>query len=176
MKKVRPKYLPNIPGISDFLELNMRTYVHDRNGSTGIWFYSLDASQILAVELAKRLFNLPYFYANMKAEKNELTREIYFSSRRYETDLKYKSNFRYRTDSHISYAESDSLEFFLTERYIMFIFSKKNNYLYKGRIYHKPHPLIETELIEWDYNIFEVNNFRDQIRNRIMLFFQKVLV
>ncbi|MEI6536644.1 MAG: DUF2071 domain-containing protein, partial [Verrucomicrobiaceae bacterium] len=40
MRKIRPRFLPAVPGISDFMELNLRTYVHDRAGVPGVWFYS----------------------------------------------------------------------------------------------------------------------------------------
>ncbi|MBV8901140.1 MAG: DUF2071 domain-containing protein, partial [Verrucomicrobia bacterium] len=43
MRGVRPRFCPSVPGISHFLELNLRTYVRDRLGRPGIWFYSLDA-------------------------------------------------------------------------------------------------------------------------------------
>jgi uncharacterized protein len=49
MRGVRPVGLPSIVGPSNFLELNLRTYVRDRDGRPGIWFYSLDANQPLAV-------------------------------------------------------------------------------------------------------------------------------
>ncbi|MCL5997878.1 MAG: DUF2071 domain-containing protein, partial [Chloroflexi bacterium] len=42
MSGVRPRYLPAMPWVSAFPELNVRTYVvHD--GRPGVWFYSLDA-------------------------------------------------------------------------------------------------------------------------------------
>src|SRR5262245_39115318 len=59
MNNVHPRYFPNLPGISNFLELNVRTYVHDENGTPGIWFYSLTANSWLAVQLARRIFHLP---------------------------------------------------------------------------------------------------------------------
>ena len=35
----------------DFWEINLRTYVRDRHGNKGIWFYSLDSSDPLAVSV-----------------------------------------------------------------------------------------------------------------------------
>jgi uncharacterized protein len=65
MRNIRPRYLPTVPGISNFMELNLRTYVHDREGVPGVWFYSLDANQHLAVKIARRFFHLPYVFAHM---------------------------------------------------------------------------------------------------------------
>src|SRR5665213_2946686 len=45
----RLRGLTPLPGISKWPELNVRTYVtHD--GKPGVWFFSLDASSLLAVE------------------------------------------------------------------------------------------------------------------------------
>src|SRR5260370_520901 len=63
MQGVRPAGFISFPGISNFLELNLRTYVRDANGRPGIWFYSLDANQPLAVCLARATFALPYEFA-----------------------------------------------------------------------------------------------------------------
>jgi uncharacterized protein YqjF (DUF2071 family) len=48
-----------LPGVSRFPELNVRTYVTAEE-KPGIWFFSLDTSNRLAVEAARRLFRLPY--------------------------------------------------------------------------------------------------------------------
>ena len=42
MRGVRPRFLPAVPGLSSFPELNLRTYVVDKRGRPGVWFYSLD--------------------------------------------------------------------------------------------------------------------------------------
>ena len=65
MQRVRPAWLPPLPGVSWFLELNVRTYVFDAEGRPGVWFYSLDCNQPVAVFLARSLFHLPYFHAKM---------------------------------------------------------------------------------------------------------------
>ncbi|MBL6765129.1 MAG: DUF2071 domain-containing protein [Verrucomicrobiae bacterium] len=78
---IRPRYLPAVPGISNFMELNLRTYVHDREGVPGAWFYSLDANQRLAVKIARRFFHLPYEFAHMKSSRTPEGR-IHYESRR----------------------------------------------------------------------------------------------
>ena len=71
MRNIRPRFLPAVPGISDFMEMNLRTYVHNRAGIPGVWFYSLDANQWLAVKIARRFFHLPYEHAEMKSSRTE---------------------------------------------------------------------------------------------------------
>jgi len=80
MDRVRPVLLPPVPGISWFMELNVRTYVHDDYGNPGVWFFSLDCNQPLAVEIARRAFHLPYEHAAMQAVRS--AGRIYYACRR----------------------------------------------------------------------------------------------
>ncbi len=65
MQDVSPWWSPSVPGISNFHELNLRTYVV-RDGVPGVWFYSLDAANALAVVVARSGWKLPYHKANME--------------------------------------------------------------------------------------------------------------
>src|SRR5215217_2870410 len=67
MRDVRPRFVPAIPMLSDFLEVNLRTYVYDEKGRPGIYFYSLDCDQPLVVEAARRLLHLRYEHAKIEA-------------------------------------------------------------------------------------------------------------
>src|SRR5262245_18657101 len=60
MRNSRPIWSPVIPHVSNFLELNLRTYVVDRNGTPGVWFLSLSANRRLAVAWGRNRFRLPY--------------------------------------------------------------------------------------------------------------------
>jgi uncharacterized protein len=48
MRNIRPRGFPCVPWISDFLELNVRTYVLGPGGVPGVWFYSLDTDRRVA--------------------------------------------------------------------------------------------------------------------------------
>jgi uncharacterized protein YqjF (DUF2071 family) len=159
MRDVRPRGLPTVPGISNFLELNLRTYAHDRQGIPGVWFYSLDANQWLAVEIAKKFFGLPYHYAEMRASKNDQG-EIKFSSQRRAAGSDSRSTFRYRPHGPIRYAQPGSLEFFLMERYLLFSQNSKGGKRLTGRVHHHPYPLLDVEVAEWDTKLFELNSFQ----------------
>jgi uncharacterized protein YqjF (DUF2071 family) len=158
MRDVRPRALPPVPGISNFLELNLRTYVYDRRGLPGVWFYSLDANQWLAVKIARILFNLPYFYADMRADKN-LDGEIRFTSRRRGVSPERLSTFRYRGLGPSRVASPGSLAFFLTERYLLFSHSPKTGALSYGQVHHEPYPLLQAEVPAWDDALFRLNGF-----------------
>ncbi len=64
MSGTRPRSLPSVPPLSNFPELNVRTYVTAED-KPGIWFFSLDARNPVAVRLARATFSLPYFDAEM---------------------------------------------------------------------------------------------------------------
>ncbi len=154
---VRPILLPSIPAISDFKEVNVRTYVHDSNGLPGIWFYSLDASQRIAVQLARQL-HLPYYYSNITAMKDPGSREIFFRAERDRESIDKGSIFRYTAKGKEFFAQADSLEFFLIERYLLFAYNRNRNQLLTGRVHHMPYPLYEVELKQWDTNLLALDS------------------
>ncbi len=70
MSGVTARFLPAVPGLSAFPELNVRTYVTDGE-HPGVWFFSLDATNAFAVHVARRLFHLPYHLANIRSTREE---------------------------------------------------------------------------------------------------------
>jgi uncharacterized protein YqjF (DUF2071 family) len=64
MSGVMRRPLPDLPWVSAFPELNVRTYVTDGK-KPGVWFFRLDARNALAV-WAPRTFHLPDFRAGVR--------------------------------------------------------------------------------------------------------------
>src|SRR5216683_1291715 len=56
--------LPAAPGLAQFPEVNLRTYVR-HNGRPGVLFLSLHCSNRLAMAIAQPWFRLPYHYADV---------------------------------------------------------------------------------------------------------------
>jgi uncharacterized protein YqjF (DUF2071 family) len=139
MQRIRPVGLPPVPWISWFHELNLRTYVHDDSGTPGVWFFSLDCNQPVAVEIARKCFHLPYEHARMRSIVSEHTVE-YFSQRSDITSDEAK--FQYSRPIAPKPAVFGSLEWFLIERYTLFS-SDSAGHLYSGRVHHQPYQ-IET--------------------------------
>src|SRR5437660_12472208 len=79
MSNVRPRAVPPVPGLSAFPEMNVRTYVTVK-GIPGVYFFSLDAGNALAVAIARTFFHLPYFNAAMQCKREEET--IHYRSHR----------------------------------------------------------------------------------------------
>ena len=74
MTGVRPVGLPPVRGLSSFHETNVRTYVHRDGRDPGVWFFSLDAANRVAVALARSLYHLPYYHARMFLEREAASR------------------------------------------------------------------------------------------------------
>lgn len=110
MRRVRPAGFPAVPGVSNFLELNVRTYVHDAAGRPGVWFYSLDCNRWLAVKVARGLFHLPYEHAVMSADISAATGEVDYAAGR--CGQAEESRFLYRATGPGRASEPGSLEFF----------------------------------------------------------------
>ncbi len=66
VEDLRSPFLPALPWLSTFPELNLRTYVRGPDNEPGIWFYSLDAARLPAVIGARLTYGLPYFWAKMR--------------------------------------------------------------------------------------------------------------
>lgn len=168
MSQIRPRGLFGMPWISAFLEMNVRTYVTDRNGVPGVYFYSLDAERWIAVKLARSLFRLPYFHASMSQIIDSATGLVDYECTRFTADYNLWSRSEFRADheptsppdsfSRFQYrpqanaldeAAPGSLEFFLLERYSLFTL-KRGGDVASGRVSHAPYRFTkDVELVEW---------------------------
>ena len=176
-----------VPGVSSFGELNLRTYVRGPDGRPGVWFYSLDAHQRLAVWLARRLFALPYHYARIyQVEPTRAGRERrieYHWSRLGSTQTVDRGGtprpaaFEYRVevDGTPRPTTAGTLDFWLVERYLLFSRRPLRDFgshdpepteaegprerLYVGRVEHEPYPLRPVTLDRYESSIFSLNGF-----------------
>jgi uncharacterized protein YqjF (DUF2071 family) len=158
MRGIRPRFCPPVPGISNFLELNVRTYVHDEQGRPGVWFYSLDCDQPLAVWTARTFFHLPYQHARMQAPMADGWID-YTCQRRGEPA---QSFFRYQLSDETRTVAPGTLEFFLAERYLLFSPSPRG--IRCGQVHHVPYSLAEAKLDAWDVKPLLQAGFSDPRR------------
>src|SRR5579884_1274138 len=68
---LRPPGLPVLPWLSQFPEMNVRTYVYGPDGERGIWFFTLEASRLAAVLGARLAYRLPYRWASMTVKDDD---------------------------------------------------------------------------------------------------------
>ena len=142
MRGVHPGGLPSVPGLSAFPELNVRTYV-TVNGVPGVWFFSLEAANPIAVRLARSGFHLPYFDAGMRTQLRGET--LHFASERTHRNAPsatFGAHYRPLQDAP---TEPAALVHFLTARYGLYSADEKGR-LYRADIYHPTWPLQRAEV------------------------------
>ncbi len=141
MESVRLRGLPRLPGTHLFAEANVRTYVTDRqSGRPGVYFFSLDASNPLAVIGARGWYRLPYYFAHMSIQQEK--DELRYSSKRLFSSRPAGLRVRYRglgPEHLLGPSRAGSIEHFLTERYALFTNTRKR--LIRADIHHRPWPL-----------------------------------
>jgi uncharacterized protein YqjF (DUF2071 family) len=147
MEGVTPRLVPPLPGLHAFPELNLRTYVKTggvkAGDKPGVWFFSLDAGQKLAVRVARRLFHLPYFDAKFEIEFTG--EEVHYSAMRTHrgaADARFTA--RYRPLGPVYRAQTGTLEDWLTARYCLYS-ADSSGRIYRGEIDHEPWPLQRAE-------------------------------
>ncbi len=142
MSDIRLRLLPEVPGLASFPELNVRTYV-TVDDKPGVYFFSLDAGNRIAVEAARFWFHLPYFKATMTVQHDGET--IRYRSKR--TDVRGRPaelSGWYRPTGETFRSEPGSLECWLTERYCLYTTDRKER-LYRADILHNPWNLQSAE-------------------------------
>lgn len=152
VKNARPVLLPPIPWLSDFHEMNVRTYVHHQ-GVPGVWFFSLDAGSALAVLGARLSYHLPYFRAQMEVTEQQEGRVSYRSRRLGEGEAPAQLEAVWEKGPVLGEAQEGSLEFFLAERYCLY--PSKRGRLYRALIHHRPWRLQQATLATLRSTMFE---------------------
>jgi len=137
MTNVAPRGVPALPWVSEFPELNVRTYVRVAD-EPGIFFFSLDAGSALAVHAARTMLNLPYFTASMVVSSNRDA--IHYESRRDGVGADAEFRATYAPEGPTFVASPGSLEYFLTERYCFYNLNHHGE-PYRLDIHHPPWPL-----------------------------------
>jgi uncharacterized protein len=146
MEKIRPKFLPSISYISDFDEINVRTYI-DNDSKKGVYFLNIEAGKSISTFVAKLISGLPY-------EKSRISR----------TDKIYKSenlNKGYRLNAEFNVGDilnsKTELDKWLTERYCLYL--DKDSEIYRYDIHHKEWELNSVNVVDLkvDYKIGEIN-------------------
>ncbi len=156
MSGVRPRWFPALPGVSEFHETNVRTYVV-RNGEPGVWFFSLDAANSLAVRVARWRWRLNYFRSAMSIEQSG--DKIAYRSRRLrpmpvpaDTDVVATIGEFLPGGERVGEATLGSLEFFLAERYLLFTELAEGK-IARGQVHHSPYPLRTASLIRCEQSL-----------------------
>ena len=136
MTNVAPRFVPALPWVSAFPEMNVRTYVRVAD-KPGVFFFSLDAGSAVAVGAARAFLNLPYFTADMTVASESGV--IKYESRRTAgPPARFAASYRGLGDRRAT--TRGTLEYFLTERYCLYALNHRG-LPYRLEIHHEPWPL-----------------------------------
>lgn len=108
MVKVRPKGLPHFPSLSNFHEINIRTYIKHK-GRAGVYFLSIEAGNRISAQLSRQLSGLPYRYSSMQRGNGVYTSANKGSGDQFQADFKIGEPLTSKT----------AQDLWLTERYCL---------------------------------------------------------
>lgn len=128
VKKLRPRFLPPLPPISNFHEVNFRTYVI-KDGIPGIYFLSIEAQKLLPALLARLFIGLPYVKSYIRRSG-----QLYLSRNR-KRNLQLEA--AYNPGRPVE--PTSELDYWLTERHALY--QQNGNKLHRIDVHHKPWPL-----------------------------------
>jgi uncharacterized protein YqjF (DUF2071 family) len=141
-----PRVQP-IPWVSRFCETNVRTYVTDDAGRSGIWFFSLDASRLGAVVVARTTYRLPYFWAAMSVQR-EGSIIRYHCRRRWPGPTGTTSRAVVQIGDLYRPDELSALEHFLTARWALFsVAGHRRRFALAA---HEAWPLYRVQIVDVD--------------------------
>jgi uncharacterized protein YqjF (DUF2071 family) len=132
---LRLRFLPPLPGTTRFPEINVRTYatVGDR---PGIYFFSLDVPNVLAIAAARRVYRLPYFRS--KIEVDHADGRLGYRSRRVDpAGIPVECDLDYEPTAPAAVARAGSFEYWAAERYCLYTLDNRMRVL-RGEIHHPP--------------------------------------
>ncbi len=147
MRDVRPAWSPRALAF-DFLETNLRTYVHD-GATPGVWFFSLEAASFIAVHAARLGWGLPYHHARM-AHRFDGRVHHYGSVRR--SDPSAGCEVAWEPGALLGPSAPGTLEHFLLERYVLF--AQHRGRVLRGRVHHPPYPARRATLHAFTEGLF----------------------
>jgi uncharacterized protein YqjF (DUF2071 family) len=132
--RARPRGLPAPPYFSHFPEINVRTYV-SYQGQPGVYFFSLNADSLLAVEGARLIYRLNYYDSEIHIARRD-TGISYDARRRGRRQGRFRARYG-PTENDVHQARPGTLEHWLTERYCLYAVSRSGQ-VFRGPIHHRP--------------------------------------
>lgn len=139
MEKIRPRNFPPFPPISNFEEINIRTYVKQEDKS-GVYFLSIEGGTNLSCKVAKGISELPYRFSIIKRTENEIK----------SSNSEYYDWMKVVFETGMEIKEKTELDKWLIERYALYQDSRTSINEYE--IHH-----LEWRIREIDIKTLEVN-------------------
>lgn len=137
MQKIRYRYLPSLAAVSDFPEINLRTYIAN-NGQPGVYFISIEAGKPLSAFMARNLSGLPYEKATVARTDTWYHVENKARGTYLDTEIRIKEVVTQKT----------ALDKWLTERYCLYM--EDGGKRYRFHIHHKEWELRNVDIVKLD--------------------------
>lgn len=136
----------SLPGPRRFPETNVRTYVRAPDGTDGVWFFSLDVTNLANVPVGR--LGMPYFWADLTVDQDATT--VHYGGRRRSRDRHHAPRYDFSLQYEQRRIESHSdLDIFLTGRW--HTYTKRGPFLGRFDIEHEPWPLHRGEHVRGDH-------------------------
>ena len=139
MQRISPRNLPAIKAISDFHEINVRTYVNN-NERPGVYFLNIEAQKPLSAYIARRLSGLPYEPANMQRTDERYSSRNSLKNFHLETTFAVSDHIKHKT----------GLEKWLTERYCLYL--TRGQSVFRYEVHHREWEIREVSIKELQLN------------------------
>ncbi|MEA2587105.1 MAG: uncharacterized protein QOH66_32 [Actinomycetota bacterium] len=136
--------LPPVPWLLTFPETNVRTYVRMRDGTPGVWFFSLDAARLAPVLVGRSAYRLRYCWSKMSITRSGAI-ITYSTHRRWPGPRGAMSEAGIEIGEPYAPDEPGDLDHFLTARWTMF--SPGKPVLHHARAFHEPWPLHHARVV-----------------------------
>lgn len=133
MEKIRPRYLPSIQFISDFAEINIRTYIN-MDGRKGVYFLNIESEKSLSAFVARIVSGLSYEKANINRTGQKFISTNVKKNFRLDAEFEIQSTIEHKT----------ALDQWLTERYSLYL--DIGHEFYRYDIHHKEWELKKIRL------------------------------
>lgn len=140
MQKIRPKLLPSLKVISDFHEINLRTYVIN-DGKPGVYFINIEAEKALSAMVSRSISKLPYQKSDIVYSQLD-GNNLYVSKSSRGTFL--EAEFKIVPEVY----KKTALDVWLTERYCLYVDEKQSIYRYD--VHHA----------EWEMEDIQLNRLK----------------
>jgi uncharacterized protein len=136
----------SVPWAGRFPETNVRTYVRDASGGTGVWFFSLDASRLGVVAVGRAAYRVPYCWSRMRVEVDG-ARVTYTCRRHLPGPRGATSHVEVDVGAPFRPDELGALDHWLTARWVVFGAGRVRRC---ATAWHEPWPLRRAELVRCD--------------------------
>ena len=145
---------------SDFWEVNLRTYIKDKTGRKGVWFYSLDSNDPFGVFGARLLYGLRYFNARIDRLGDPQIGEVSFSSTR-KDGAGSRIEAAWNVDDIGTDLAKEQLDQFLLERYRFWARRSWDKKSTSAKVKHQPYDAVRLRKSYYQGELFSTQGLNE---------------